>query len=197
MKILYIALAVIALLFIASQIYFLIYDSRIETHKYRVIKDIGDVQIREYEPALFAQVTVAGNMFESQNQAFRKLAGYIFGGNEHSESISMTAPVQMQDDEQGSEMRFMVPSKYSIDELPKPNDSSIQFTEEKGYYVAAIQFGGFYNKQRYEKYKEMLQQAVHEHSLETVDDFFFQGYNAPYQLIGRKNEVLVKIKSPS
>ena len=85
MKIIYISLAVLVAIFIVSQIYFYVYDNSIETHRYQVVQEFGIIEIRSYESALFASVTVDGNMFDTQNKAFYKLGGYIFGGNEKSQ----------------------------------------------------------------------------------------------------------------
>ena len=181
-------------LLIASQVFFLIYDRKIETHRYQVIDQVGVVEIRDYEPAIFAAISLKGNMSESQGEAFGQLAGYIFGGNDKNQKIAMTAPVQMQDDGDHMEMKFMLPTEYSREELPEPLDSEVKFIEQDGYRVAAISYGGFSNDSRFEKYKRKLQQVVQENNLHPLDGYFFQGHNAPFQLIGRKNEVLVKLQ---
>ena len=197
MKVLIIGLSVIAVIAIGIQLFFVIYDYRIETHSYQVLDKKGRIEIRQYEPAIFASVTESGEMFEVQNQTFSKLGGYIFGSNESNQTIAMTAPVHMQESSNSSEMRFMMPSEYELSDLPGTSDPSISFEEEPGYYAVAIEFGGYNNRKKYEHFREKLQDFVDENELVVQDDFIVLGYNAPMQWIGRKNEVVIKIERPA
>ena len=100
-----------------------------ETHRYKVLKTIDNVEIRKYEKAIFTSVDLNSDSYkEVSRKGFRVLAGYIFGGNEENEKIAMTSPVTMSIDKT-SEMRFMVPSNLSLTDLPKPNDSAIEFVD--------------------------------------------------------------------
>lgn len=77
---------------------------------------------------------------------FRKLAGYIFGANQSSNKISMTAPVYMEKDTASSKMSFVMPAQYNLNDLPKPQDSTIELHYSEEGYFAAIKFGGFANE---------------------------------------------------
>ena len=70
--------------------------AQIENQNFTVISKIDNVEIREYSPTIYASVTIE-NEKKDQNSSFRILAGYIFGGNEENQKISMTAPVHMQE----------------------------------------------------------------------------------------------------
>ena len=48
----------------------------LEEPQYEVLTRDGDIEFRQYEPYIVAEVTVS-----QDNQAFRILAGYIFGDN--------------------------------------------------------------------------------------------------------------------
>ncbi len=61
--------------------------------RYQVIDQVGAVQIRRYMPQIAAETTVQGSIYHARNQGFRRLAGYIFGGNRTRTKIAMTAPV--------------------------------------------------------------------------------------------------------
>ncbi len=61
--------------------------------RYQVIDQVGAVQIRRYAPRIAAETTVQGSVYQARNQGFRRLAGYIFGGNRARATIAMTAPV--------------------------------------------------------------------------------------------------------
>ncbi len=61
---------------------------------YDVEQRIGDVEVRRYAASLRAETTVeARSSSEALSAGFRRLAGYIFGGNAPRERIAMTAPV--------------------------------------------------------------------------------------------------------
>ncbi|MGB5351823.1 MAG: heme-binding protein, partial [Polyangiales bacterium] len=64
-----------------------------DSPQYRVVKTLGDIEIREYEPYLVAQTVVDGNLESAGNQGFRILAKYIFGNNRGGQKIAMTSPV--------------------------------------------------------------------------------------------------------
>ena len=59
---------------------------------YEVIQVIEKIEIRAYNPALFASY-INNEQGDAQNSSFRVLANYIFGGNETAEEIAMTSPV--------------------------------------------------------------------------------------------------------
>jgi hypothetical protein len=167
--------------------------SKIEKHNYTVVKKYDDFEVRDYESALFSSVVLSDSTYEnSSNKGFRILAGYIFGGNENGEKIAMTSPVAM---ELGDSMKmsFMVPTRYEEQDLPKPNNEKIFFERKKGSRMAAIRFGGWANDQRIEKYKNKLIEALKKEGISHTGNFVYLGYNPPYALIARRNEVVVEL----
>ena len=194
LKYLFIAVVVIVVIVVAIQVYFTISMGKIETHHYAVVSKKNNVEIRKYDPAIFISYSEKGGMFEFQNNAFRKLAGYIFGGNAASEKIAMTAPVQMEEEENSSVMRFMIPSEYKMNQLPAPNSDKVLFNEEPGFYAACIRYGGFNDSEKFQKHKKQLEEFIKNENLELVGSFIFLGYNPPFQWFGRRNEVMVRIK---
>ena len=113
------------------------------------------IEIRTFAPMIQAVVTVTGSQSQAINNGFRQLAGYIFGGNtvqkpvamtapvalseasDDATSIAMTAPVATQQEGGTYRVSFMMPSKYTLATLPKPNNGQISFVElpSKTYYV--------------------------------------------------------------
>jgi hypothetical protein len=169
--------------------------SKIEKHNYTVVKKYDDFEVRDYESALFSSVVLSDSTYEnSSNKGFRILAGYIFGGNENGEKIAMTSPVAM---ELGDSMKmsFMVPTRYEEQDLPKPNNEKIFFERKKGNRMAAIRFGGWANDQRIEKYKNKLIEALKKEGISHTGNFVYLGYNPPYALIARRNEVVVELRN--
>lgn len=68
----------------------------IETPKFAVLSKKDNFEIRKYAPCIVAETVVQGNIENAGSNAFRTLAGYIFGNNVNSNKISMTAPVCQQ-----------------------------------------------------------------------------------------------------
>ncbi len=70
-----------------------------------------------------AETIVQGDHENAGSKAFHILAGYIFGGNEQKTKIQMTAPVNMQKvGESEFAVQFVMPSEWTLNTLPKPND---------------------------------------------------------------------------
>ena len=187
MKIVYIVLSVIAVAFIAVQIFALKSQKNIETYPYVVNEKYDQFEIRRYEVTLFSSVQLSSNTYKkASSEGFSILAGYIFGNNKRNEKIAMTSPVAMTL-EDSMTMLFMVPKKFDIETLPKPNQSQIKFKNEPAKTVAALQFKGWANDKKIEKYKD-------KEGISHTNKFYFLGYNAPYEVFNRKNEVIVELK---
>jgi hypothetical protein len=145
MKIFLILIGIVFLAFVIIQLFAMKGQRNIETYPYKVVKEYGNFEIRSYEASLFTSVKLSGNEYkDASSKGFSILAGYIFGGNEKSEKISMTSPVTMSL-EDSMTMMFMVPKQISKDKLPKPNQSQIEFREEPAKTLAAIAFDGWVN----------------------------------------------------
>ncbi|MBN2173808.1 MAG: heme-binding protein [Bacteroidales bacterium] len=119
-------------------------DNKAEEQNYRVIQKDLSFEIRFYPSATHATIKSKAKTYqELSGPEFRKLADYIFGGNEVKKQISMTSPVHMDINDTVSTMSFVMPSSYNLANLPKPNNSDVILKETQDEYVAAIQFGGF------------------------------------------------------
>ena len=196
MKTVLIILSIITALFIISQIYFSM--AKTENQPYTVIKTEKDFEIRLYPQSTMATVAMNAKSYkELSSSGFKKLAGYIFGGNQNNKNIAMTAPVHMDINDNQSTMSFVMPSNYTKDNLPKPNDSSVTINIVPEDYAAAISFGGFADDADIKKYAAKLELQLKEAGIEYYGHLRFLGYNAPYQLVGRKNEIIVSIKKDS
>ena len=194
MKILLTIFGVILLIFIIVQLFAINGQKNIETYSYDVAKKYDAFEIRNYEASLFTYVKLSGNKYRDESsKGFSILAGYIFGGNEKNEKIAMTSPVAMSL-EDSMTMMFMVPKKFKKETLPKPDQSEIKFQEEPKKTVAAITFSGWANDEKIEKYKQKLKSALEAKEIPYTNRFFFLGYNPPYEIFNRKNEIIVELK---
>ena len=194
MKIILIIFSIIVILFVITQLFFLNSQRNIETYSFKVIDTYETIEIRQYEASLFTSVQMPSNNYrKTSSKGFSVLAGYIFGGNDKEEKIAMTSPVAMSLKD-STTMLFLVPKKYTRDNLPVPNDSSIEFKDIPEKKVAAISFGGWANDLKIAAFKKNLITALNIKGIEYTDNFYFLGYNAPMEIFNRKNEIIVELK---
>jgi hypothetical protein len=171
------------------------FKNDIETPDYKVIKTYGEVEIRLYPKMIVAKTLLGNKSFEKQgNYGFRTIANYIFGGNEKNQKIAMTAPVVMNMSDSAS-MYFVMPKKYTKNELPNPSSKNVIITEEAEKTLAVIRFGGYSSDNKIEKYCKQLEETLKQNQVQTVGSYLYMGYNAPWDVINRRNEVAIEIKS--
>ncbi len=194
MKIILVSVSVILLGFLAVQAYAMSTSRNIESYPYTVIQEYDDFEIRQYEASLFTSVTMPTDKYEeASGKGFSALAGYIFGGNERNEKIAMTSPVAMSL-EDSMTMMFLVPKAYKKEDLPKPNTESITITEMPAKKVAAITFGGWADSEKIDRYQAELRKALDREGIAYTNKSYFLGYNPPFEMVGRKNEVIIELK---
>ncbi len=197
MRTVLIILASLVVLFIVAQAFIWKSVGDVEQHKYVVIKKYEDFEVRQYAPAIYSSVKMSNNSYnETSSVGFRTLAGYIFGGNDKEQSIAMTSPVKM---ELGDSMKmsFMVPSNMNMESLPKPNSGAVYFEKEEQKIMAAIEFGGWASDEKIASYKAKLAKLLTKEGLKWKGSFMYLGYNPPYVVINRRNEIVVELDSVS
>ena len=106
----------------------------------------------------------------------------------------MTAPVVMDLNDSAS-LYFVLPSKFALDQLPKPNSSSVQISELGPTTMAVVRFGGFSTDAKISAQCAVVQRFAEEHNLLHKSEFQYMGYNAPWDVVGRRNEVALTIYS--
>ena len=184
-----------------------------EMPEYQVVLKEDGKEIRHYAPYIVAKTMVKGDFKEAQGAAFRILAGYIFGDNvkrqkipmtapvlqkttEESEKLPMTAPVLQSPSDEGWEMSFIMPSTYTMEDLPTPKDERIRFETIPERYIAALRYTWVGNKDRNEKKAGELQQWITGlNDFEAVSLPVYAGYDPPWTLpFLRRNEVMIEVK---
>ena len=169
--------------------------NKAEEQKHSLIRKYKGFEIRFYPSATIATINSNAKTYgDLSGPGFRNLAGYIFGGNESNTKISMTSPVQMDINDSVSTMSFVMPSAYTIENLPKPNDSSVNIKNTADEFVAVIRFGGFASDEDLKFYSEKLQNLLKENGITSFGNYRFLGYNPPFQFIGRRNEIIVAVE---
>ena len=189
-------IAGLGIVFLLVQSYQLLSNNlKTENQKYRLVFKEAEFEIRFYPSATFAKIYSSGTDYKSvASSGFRKLAGYIFGGNDQGKSIAMTAPVRMEMTPKGSSMSFVMPEKYKESDLPKPKDASVQIVKSSPQYVAVISFGGYADDEKIKENRDILLKLIQKKGIKVIGDYTFLGYNAPYQFWARKNEVVIPIE---
>jgi hypothetical protein len=195
MKMFIIILAVAVLLIVLLQSFTIMPVTKTEEQKHSVVRKYKDFEIRFYPSATIATINSGAKTYRDlSGPGFQKLAGYIFGGNETKTKISMTTPVQMDINDSVSTMSFVMPSAYSKENLPKPNDPNVIIKTTADEYVAVIKFSGYASDSDLKFYSEELQNLLKENGITSFGNYRFLGYNPPYQFINRRNEIIVSVE---
>ncbi len=109
----------------------------------------------------------------------------------------MTAPVINNLDDEKPTIAFVMPKEYSLEELPQPLHSELEFKQIPDRYVATISFSGNINQEIIEKKKLELEKWLQEKQITAIGSIELARYNPPFiPGIFKKNELLVEINPP-
>lgn len=187
----------------------------IETPKYKVLETHDDLEVREYPSYVVAETDVEGEQSSVGNEAFSRLAGYIFGNNRGEKKIAMTAPVTQAPAEgtriamtapvtQQSigakrwQVQFMMPAEWTLDTLPEPRDSRVHLRVVPPKKVAAIRYSGTWSQANYREQLEKLEAGLAREGLQAKSPPVWARYDPPWKLwFLRTNEILVELEGPS
>lgn len=171
----------------------------LEEPEYEVLFETDEIEFRRYDPYLVAEVTVSGK--SAGNQAFRILAGYIFGDNGSDETMQMTAPVESRDSDSEQDIyqdyAFVMEKSYSLDSLPVPNDERIRLREKPERIVAVRQFSGRWSEKNISKQEQRLLDDLQTLGVEIAGPPELARYNSPFTpWFLRRNEIIVPVEQP-
>ncbi len=156
-----------------------------ETQPFEVIKTIEEAELRFYPSVMKIE----------SNGDFGSLFRYISGANEAGQKIAMTTPVQMGTPEGEPVMQFVLPKKFNKENTPSSSNGTVKVIEsEEGMYLA-VSYGGYTMDWRERKAAERLRTIANQHGIELIGAPILMVYNSPYQVFGRKNEVLFRVNS--
>lgn len=187
----------------------------IEEPKYALVSEVNGYEIREYAPYIIAETTISGaeNRDDAAQKGFPVVAGYIFGDNTKkdkiamtvpvnteestSEKISMTAPVNTEEEaESGAyKISFVMPSGYTLETLPEPNDKRVELREVPARKVAVRMFSWTTSESAFKKHEAELLEALARDGLEIVGAVNTARYNTPWTIpFMLRSEVQVEIR---
>ena len=169
----------------------------LEEPDYEILLTKDDVEFRRYEPYIVAEVTVSGK--SADNQAFRILAGYIFGNNDSNKKMSMTAPVESRDAESSErayqDFAFVMEKHYTLDTLPVPDDDRIRLRERPERIVAIRQFSGRWSDKNISKHEQRLLDDLQALGIDTAGPPELARYNSPFTpWFMRRNEIMIPVE---
>ncbi len=183
----------------------------VEEPDYTIISQSEDFELRRYAPQIVAQTLVSGDQKDASNKGFRVLADFIFGNNtapsgesskismtapvkmQPSQEIAMTAPVNMQQTDGKWRVRFVMPSQYTMQTLPKPNNPEVEIIEVPVQTYGVIKFSGFTGSTKVDDKTEELRTWMQSQNLTPTGDPELARYNAPWTLpFLRRNEVMIR-----
>ena len=169
--------------------------SGIEEPEYELLSEYEGFEIRRYSESVQARLLTPSSGWSGNSSGFRRIAGYIFGGNETNQRIAMTAPVQMWDNDSGSMMSFTMPSKYSIKDLPSPIDKGVEIVEVDEYVVAVLPFSGLSRNSKARRLMAKLETLVQASGLTAEGAPVLAVYDNPGTTLPfmRRNEIHLPI----
>ncbi|HSP84889.1 MAG TPA: heme-binding protein [Psychrobacter sp.] len=189
-----------------------------EEPKYTVLSQVEDFELRRYESQLVAQTWVSGDQNTASRAGFKVLADYIFGnntapsgesskismtapvtmqsenknGSNGSQKIAMTAPVNMQQSDGKWRVQFTMPSKYTMQTLPKPNNPNIKIIEIPAQTYGVIKFSGLAGSEKVATKTVELQSWMQAQKLTMTGVPELARYNPPWTLpFMRRNEIMI------
>lgn len=182
----------------------------IEEPKYTVLEKEKSFELRAYAPKIIAETLVSGDLDDASSTGFRRIADYIFGNNtsvsgetekmsmtapvtmEASEKISMTAPVTMEEADGQWRMHFVMPSQYTLETLPKPNNPAISLREMPSQHYAVIRFSWFAGEEKVAKKAAELLAWMKSKNITPTGKAELARYNPPWTPpFLRRNEVMI------
>jgi hypothetical protein len=184
----------------------------IEEPDYRLIKDLGNVELRQYAPYVVAEVVLDTPAEDAGSEAFPILAGYIFGKNKGEKKFAMTAPVTQSAASApvrmdmtapvtqaavagGTRVQFVLPKGVTLAMAPEPIDPRVQLREVPAADWAVIRYSGSWSKANYEEHLGKLRAALAAGGIEAHGPPVLARYNGPMTpWFMRRNEIWLALR---
>jgi len=181
----------------------------LEEPSYTVLEVRDGYEIRSYASYIIAETKVPGDYRQALNQGFSRIADYIFGNNTSQQKIAMTAPVLENTSEkiamtvpvntsleeaQTRTVSFVLPSSYTLETLPTPNNPQVELRAIPAQTVAALRFNWYATESRVAAKKVELEQLIQADGLTGVGAVQVAQYNPPLSMpLMRRNEILIPV----
>jgi len=186
---------------------------RYEEPSFERLADYDGFEVRQYGSRIVAETVVEGDADAATSEGFRRLAGYIFGGNDGGASISMTTPVERSPEgvriamttpveraqrEGRWVVTFTMPADYTLGTLPKPNDDRVVLRELQREPVAVLRFSGRADEAAKREHADDLLARLRDRGYEPTGEPTLAQYDPPWVLgLFRRNEVMIPVRHRS
>jgi hypothetical protein len=185
--------------------------SAYESPEFAIVTTRDGYEIRDYAPFVVAQTAISGDFERGRNAAFRRLFGYISGGNAGERKIAMTVPVIQQPrageriamtapvttatgPAGGQVMQFMLPRAYVLETAPLPADPQVEISEMPGERLAVRRYSGRSTEAAFQRERDALLAQLAADGLRAVGPARFAVYSGPFTpWFARRNEVMVPL----
>lgn len=184
-----------------------------EEPRNEVLEKSGDFEIRRYEARWIAEVRGDEKDFDTfRENAFRRLAHFIFGGNQSEKKMAMTAPVVIELAPSANDlevrslfpeigasawsMSFVLPAALKQGDIPKPEDSRIQTRRAPAQDFAVHQYSGNNTPEKIKEAETKLNAWLRERQdLRSLGGYLVAQYDAPFVIpLVKRNEVMIAVK---
>jgi hypothetical protein len=180
----------------------------VEQPRYDLVTSVGAIEVRQYPALVVAEVTRTGDRQSAVRAGFGPLARYIFARDRDGASISMTAPVtqqkiamtapvtQTRTDGEAWTVRFIMPSAWSLETLPKPGSGDVRLLSVPPARKAAIRFSGVATDALIAEKERELRAWLAAQGLSAAGAATYAYYNDPWTPGPlRRNEVLITLQA--
>jgi SOUL heme-binding protein len=171
----------------------------VEQPRYVSVTLDGAIEVRDYPALIVAEVTTRGDRKAAVNAGFRPLAAYIFAKERSGDTVAMTAPVTQARTGAAADntwrVRFIMPSKYTLETLPKPAGATVSLQTLPATKRAAIRFSGVATDDVVAAKESELRAWLTARKLVALEPPHYAYYNDPFTPGPlRRNEVLLDLK---
>lgn len=158
-------------------------------------------EIRKYKPSKWVGTEVESHSCtDAANTSFWRLFKYISGENEARQKIPMTCPVlvKIPQTNPGSGRttfitHFYLPLEYQDkpdSEIPRPNNAAVALYNYPEFTAYVISYGGYNSDTKMSENSDQLETLLKRDGVEYKKEYsFLAGYDPPYRLFNRHNEV--------
>jgi hypothetical protein len=192
--------------------------SNVEQPRYATVTQDGAIEVRDYPALVVAEVTRRGDRNSAVRAGFSPLAGYIFARSRGGESVNMTAPVLQEKQTiamtapvtqtpSGASVgdgpndtwviRFVMPSRYTLETLPKAAGDDVRLLDVPPGRRAAIRFSGVATDALIAAEEAKLRAWLATRNISILGAPTYAYYNDPFTPGPfRRNEVMFDVAMP-
>ncbi|KAK7907807.1 hypothetical protein WMY93_016419 [Mugilogobius chulae] len=182
-----------------------LFSSGLQNPKFTLAEKQGqDYETRTYHATKWVSTSLTEMDWDkAMGTGFRRLFKYIGGTNQSKVKVEMTAPVSCLVEpgagptcESKFTVSFFIPEEHQA-APPEPADPDVFIENRKEFTAYVRTHGGFSNEQMKRDELLKLVESLKRDGVEFVDQpFYVAGYDSPFKLTNRRNEVWILQKKP-